>query len=212
VALTAIKVDDFIKRKWKCKTPALISPEGEIHKNWVIFPEKIDGKYAVLHSISPKISIEYRDSLDFSKEEVIKSYYKNDDSRKGCWDSLVRGAGPPPIRTKHGWLLFYHGMDKLKPSAYKLGAMLLDLNDPSKILYRSKAPILEPSEDYENNGFKAGVVYASGAIVKGDELYIYYGGSDSYICVAYCNLEEFLQDLMREEKPSLFKKGTKKRL
>lgn len=211
VALTSIKSEDLIKSKWKWKKPVLISPDGEVHKNWVIFPEKINGKYAILHSVSPEISIEYRDTLEFEDDEVIKSFYKNDDSRKNCWDSWVRGAGPPPIKTKHGWLIFYHGMNKDKPSQYKVGAMLVDLKDPTKILYRSKAPILEPSEEYENSGFKPGVVYASGAIVKDGTLFIYYGGSDNYICVAYCDLEEFLKELMKNGKVRLKRKVARKK-
>ena len=60
------------------------------------------------------------------------------DGRVGFWDNRVRGAGPPPIKTKEGWLLFYHAIDMREPSKYKLGAMILDLNDPTKILYRTK--------------------------------------------------------------------------
>jgi len=200
VALTSIDVNDFIHGKWKWAMPKFLSPEGEVHKNWVIFPEKINGKYAILHSISPSVQIEYRDSLDFDEGEYIKSIYGEDKSRDGMWDSWVRGVGPPPLKTKYGWLIFYHGMDKHHPSEYKVGAMLTDLNEPTKVLHRSKAPIMEPDQVYENNGFKAGVVYVSGAVIKDGQLLVYYGASDSYICAASANLEKFLQALMKEEK------------
>lgn len=206
VALTSIKVKDFLRHKWNWKAPKLISPAGEVHKNWVIFPEKINGKYAILHSISPKISIAYRDSLDFKEEDHIQSHYSNDGRRKNCWDSWTRGAGPAPIKTKYGWLLLYHGMDRRDPSKYKVGAMLLDLKDPTKILSRSKEPILEPDEIYENDGFKAGVVYASGAVIKGGKIFVYYGGADNYVCVAYADCEEFLNDLRKGAKPKFKKK------
>lgn len=199
VALTSIKVDDFLSKKWNWKRPVLISPPREIHKNWVIFPEKINGKYAILHSICPKISIAYVESLNFDGSTYINSYY-NGESRKDCWDDWVRGAGPPPIKTKDGWLLLYHAMDNNDPGRYKLGAIILDFKDPSKVLYRSENPLLEPDESYENEGFKAGVVYACGAVVISNRLFIYYGGADTVICVATTDLHEFLSQL-KNSKP-----------
>lgn len=74
--------------------------------------------------------------------------------------------------------------------------MLLDYKDSKKVMYRSESPVLEPDEPYENEGFKAGVVYSCGATVVGDNLLVYYGGADSYVCVARANLEEFMQSLM----------------
>lgn len=201
VALTSIKVDDFLKRKWKWKKPALISPPGEVHKNWLIFPEKIHGKYAILHSINPEILVDYVDTLDFEDGVYITSFHGGE-PRKNCWDKWVRGVGPAPIKTKYGWLVFYHAIDN-DWSKYKVGAMLLDLNDPTKVLYRAKEPVLEPSEDYENNGYKGGVVYVSGAIVKDDNLLVYYGAADSFVGVAYAPFEKFLHALMRGEKQKL---------
>lgn len=209
VGLTSIKVGDFLNKKWQWKPPAIISPLNETHKNWLIFPEKIDGKYAILHSIKPNIQIEYVDSLEFDKNDYINSS-RSGEPRKNCWDKWLRGAGAPPIKTEYGWLLLYHAMND-DWSKYKVGAMLLDINDPTKILHRSKDPVLEPSEFYENNGFKAGVVYASGAIIKDEKLLVYYGGADSYICVAYADLEEFLETLKKEKVPILKRKILKNR-
>jgi beta-1,2-mannobiose phosphorylase / 1,2-beta-oligomannan phosphorylase len=204
IALTSIDVQDFLKKRWSWKKPALISPPGEIHKNWMLFPEKINGKYALLHSISPEISIAYFDSLEGleSGKQTVTSRYDRI-SRTGSWDSWIRGAGPPPIRTKLGWLLFYHAMDIRDPDRYKLGAMILDANDPAKVLYRSRVPVLEPDMHYENNGFKSGVVYSCGAIVKDGELYVYYGGADVVVCVAMANLDMFLEELAKYGSPQL---------
>jgi predicted GH43/DUF377 family glycosyl hydrolase len=204
IALSSIALQDFLNKKWTWKRPAMISPAGEIHKNWVLFPEKIHGKFAILHSISPKILVDYFDSLDdFDAEEaVIKSTYDRV-SNTGAWDSWIRGAGPPPLKTKDGWLLLYHAMDLRDPNRYKLGAMILDADDPTKILYRSRTPILEPDFDYENQGFKAGVVYACGAVINDGELYVYYGGADSVTCVAMAKLETFLNELKTYGAPRL---------
>jgi predicted GH43/DUF377 family glycosyl hydrolase len=209
VALTSIKIKDFLQKKWRWKQPIIISPPAEIHKNWVLFPEKINGKYAILHSINPQIAVAYRDSLEFQKGEYIQSYYNGKNSGKNSWDKWIRGAGAPPLKTNRGWLLFYHAMDN-DFSKYKVGAMLLDLNDPTKVLCRSREPILEPDKDYENNGFKAGVVYVSGAVIKDEELLVYYGASDSYVSVARANLEKFLTELTQTTEPKLKTRTLKK--
>lgn len=202
VALTSIKVDDFLNKKWNWQPSVLISQPGQANKNWVLFPEKIKGKYAIMHSISPKISIEYLDNLDFDGKKFIKSKYYPKAKGKG-WDSWVRGVGPTPLKTKDGWLVLYHAMDHRDPGKYKLGAMLLDLKNPSKVLYKAKAPILAPDECYENEGFKAGVVYACGAVIMDKKLYIYYGAADTVVCVATVPLSDFMRKLKNEEKPKL---------
>lgn len=210
VALTSIKIQDFLNKNWRWKPPVLISPPDEVHKNWVIFPEKINGRYAILHSISPEISIDYFDDLEELDGTIyIKSYYKGE-LRKNCWDGWVRGVGPVPLLTKYGWLVFYHAMEYNDFSKYKVGAMLLDLNDPAKVLVRSPQPVLEPDQVCENNGFKAGVVYASGAVVKDGTLFIYYGGSDSYVCVAHTDFKEFIEALRNAVTPKLHRRVLKR--
>jgi predicted GH43/DUF377 family glycosyl hydrolase len=206
IGLSSIARDDFLAQRWHWEKPSLISPPGEIHKNWVIFPEKINGKFAILHGLVPKVLIEYRDSLAFEEGETIRSERPANGTVRanpGVWDSYVRGVGPPPLKTEDGWLVFYHAIDARDPGRYKLGAMLLDRNDPTKILYRTQSPILEPDFDYENNGFKAGVVYACGAVVKDGELFVYYGGADSVTCVAMADLATFLAELKRHGTPKL---------
>ena len=172
-----------------------------MQKNWLLFPEQINGKYALLHSIKPEAQIEYLDDLEFNDGAFVESFHGGE-ARKKCWDKWLRGAGAPPIKTSDGWLVFYHAMDE-DWSKYKVGAMLLDLEDPTKVLHRSKKPVLEPVAFYENNGFKGGVVYVSGAVVKDGTLFVYYGGADSCICVAFANLEEFVGALKKDAEPKL---------
>lgn len=197
MAITSISVADFLARRFRWKPPVFLSHPGQVQKNWVLFPEKIKGKYALLHAITPEISIDYLDNLDFEVELYIHSNYSNG-NREAHWDNWVRGAGPPPMRISDGWLLLYHAMDKRDPGKYKLGAMILDADDPTRILYRSNKPLLEPIEDYENSGFKPGVIYCCGAFIKEDELYIYYGGADTVACVAHGKLADILTRIRGE--------------
>jgi predicted GH43/DUF377 family glycosyl hydrolase len=196
IGLTSISLEDFIAKRWRWKKPVLISPPGEIHKNWVIFPEKINGKYAILHNVSPEIMIEYvKDMNSFDGTKFIHSVHQGD-PRWQLREKGIRGVGGAPIKTKYGWLIFFHAMEPDEMHRYKLWAMLLDLKDPTKILYRSKKPVLEPDAFYENQGIASGIVYSCGAVVKGEDLFVYYGGADMVTCVATANLELFLKELM----------------
>lgn len=196
LALTSISLEDFKAGRWAWKKPIKISPPDEYYKNWLLFPEKINGKFAILHSIEPNVLIEYIDNLEDLEENHLYSRHPYmQKERSAHWDTKIRGAGPPPVRTDKGWLLLYHATQKHEPHRYKVGAMLLDLKDPTKVLYRSKHPILSPDMHYENDG-KPGVVYASGAVVRGDELYVYYGGADKVVCVATTPLSQFLDYLI----------------
>ncbi|TSC73439.1 MAG: putative glycosidase ph1107 protein [Parcubacteria group bacterium Gr01-1014_70] len=204
VGLTSISIQDFLDRNWQWNPPILLSPPGQVHKNWVLFPEKIKGKYAVLHSINPTVSIATFDSFSANAPHIIPSTFGGYIPRRGAWDKWVRGAGPAPLKTKHGWLLLYHAMDNDR-SKYRVGAMLLDLRNPAKILHRASAPVLEPTEHYENNGSKSGVVYASATLVKDGTLFVYYGGADSYVCAATADFDEFMSALLKDKPPALKK-------
>jgi predicted GH43/DUF377 family glycosyl hydrolase len=212
IVLTSIKIEDFLNKKWLWKQPVFISPPGQVHKNWVIFPEKIKGRYAILHSLNPKISVDYFDSLEFDGQTYINSHYNPiPQGSHWTWEGWIRGVGPPPLKTKEGWLVLYHAQARHDPGKYKVGAMLLDLEDPSKVLHCSKEPIIEASKLYENNGYKPGVVYASGAVVKDGLLLVYYGAADSYVCVAYADFEEFLKVLKKETKPKLARRSLERK-
>jgi len=161
-----------------------------------------------LHSISPKIMIDYFDSMDeLDGDNFIYSIHQG----SKLWqarDRFIRGIGPSPLLTKYGWLVIYHKMERHDSHRYKLWAMVLDKKDPTKILYNSNQPILEPDVWYENDGYKSGVVYSCGAIIKPnkdgeDELFVYYGGADTVSCVATANLDSFLKELINSNKPLL---------
>ena len=202
VALTSISKNNFLKENWLWKKPVLISAPQQAHKNWVIFPQKIKGKFAVMHSITPEVLIDYYEDLEFENDSYIESRYQSS-GRENRWDNCMRGVGPPPIKTAYGWLVLYHAMDKRDPDRYKIGAMLLDLDEPTKIIYRSSNPLLEPDARYENDGFKSGVVYTCGAVIIGEKLYVYYGGADTVVCAAFINLEQLLDQLRNENRPIL---------
>jgi beta-1,2-mannobiose phosphorylase / 1,2-beta-oligomannan phosphorylase len=203
VALTSISVPDFAARHWNWEKPVLISKPGVVNKNACLFPEKIKGKYVILHRVFPDILIDFVDDLDFDgKTKWLEGKYKIS-PRQDCWDSRKIGAGAPPIKTRFGWLLIYQGVGDQDPSRYKIGAMLLDLEDPKKVVARAKDPILEPVEWYENVGWKSGVVYPCGAVVKDGRLIVYYGGADKVVCAADADFEEFLDKLWQEKTPKL---------
>ncbi|MFZ2522172.1 MAG: hypothetical protein WAX44_02900 [Minisyncoccia bacterium] len=195
LALTSISLEDFKAGRWEWKKPIKISPPNHFYKNWLLFPEKINGKFAIIHSIEPNVLIEYVDKFENLEGKYVNSRHPEDQKERVGWDTKIRGSGPPPVRTELGWLLLYHATQKHEPHRYKVGAMILDLKDPTKVLYRSKHPILAPDMHYENNG-KPGVVYASGAVIKGDDLHVYYGGADKVVCVATTPIKKFLHYLV----------------
>ena len=200
MALTSISLVDFKKKKWNWKKAVLISAPREMNKNWVLFPEKINGKFAIMHSFYPRILINYFDSLDeLDGTKFIKSNNTRPIDKNRTWDSWFRGIGPTPIKIKEGWLVLYHAMDHKNPDRYRMGALILDEKDPTKILYRSKNPILEPEESYENEGHKWGVIYSCGAVVKKGKLYVYYGGADKFVCVASIALKELVNSLKEDK-------------
>jgi predicted GH43/DUF377 family glycosyl hydrolase len=202
VALSSIHIDDFLSKKWHWQKPVLISPPYIVDKNACILPEKINGKYVIFHRVLPSILIDFVDNLDFDgKKRWLEGQFKIPTrDLSSDWDNLKVGCGPPPIKTKDGWLLIYQAVGSNDESRYKIGAMLLDLKDPTKVLARTRSPILEPVAPYENEGFKSGVVYPCGAVVIEGRLFVYYGGADTFVCVASVKLEPFLQKLATDHK------------
>ena len=202
LTLTSIQKKDFLKRNWKWSVPKNISPPSVIVKSGCLFPETIKEKYIIFYRIFPDIWIDARDTLDFAHGAHLEGVPQIK-IRPHFWDSRKIGPGAPPIKTKYGWLLIYYGVDERDASKYKIGAMVLDKDDPSNVLYRSSRPILEPDEWYENEGHKAGIVYPCGAVVKNQELLIYYGGADSFVCVASAGMDEFLESITHERTPRM---------
>jgi predicted GH43/DUF377 family glycosyl hydrolase len=203
IALSSINIDDFLNKNWKWKKPVLISRPDIVDKNACILPEKINGKYVIFHRIFPEILIDFVDDLDFDGEgRWLEGQFKIPIMESASsWDSRKVAAGPPPMRTKDGWLFIYHAIDDKDEFRYKMGAMLLDINYPPKVLARTTHPILEPVARYENEGLKTGVVYPCGAVILKDQLFVYYGGADMVVCVATAKMGEFMSQLSYEHEP-----------
>lgn len=187
IALTSIWAKDFLSQKWNWQKPVLISPPETMNKNACIFPEKIKGFYLILHRFGNEIHLSYVKSLDFDG----KTWLEPNPwilPRKNMWDSKRIGAGAPPIKTDKGWVLFYHGVSE--DNVYRIGALLLDLEDPEKIIGRTKEPLLEPETSYEKEGQVPNVVFTCGAVMIGDKFFVYYGGADQVVGVATIKIND----------------------
>ena len=180
-------------RDWKTfREHGLILPPH--NKDCALFEEKISGHYFALHRpSSPEIGGNFiwlgqsPDLLHWGNHTCLAR------TRPGSWDSKRVGAGAAPIRTPHGWLEIYHGANE--KDRYCLGALLLDLQHPWKVIARSKDPIMEPIAPYEQTGFFGNVVFTNGHLVDNDSLTIYYGASDSVICAARFSISQILKSL-----------------
>ncbi len=195
VAITSVKEKNFLDKNWKWEKPILITPAGFDDKDTCIFPEKIKGQYCILHRVGDQICADYFKSLDF-KKETVKRCIRIIGARTNTWDSAKVGISAPPIKTKYGWLLIYHGVSK-SHNTYRVGVVLLDLKDPAIVLARSTDAIFEPKEQYEKVGIVNNVVFPCGMVVQNDLVYIYYGGADTVVGVATMKLDIILKALTR---------------
>jgi predicted GH43/DUF377 family glycosyl hydrolase len=166
------------------------------NRDVTIFPEKIAGQYVALHRPMPEglgkpaIWIATSpDMLSWGGHRYVAG------ARNGRWDDSKIGGGAVPFRVKtekaDGWLAVYHGVTGAT-TTYSLGALLLDADDPGKVLARSRDPILAPETKYEREGFFGGVVFTCGLLAEGDLVRIYYGAADGVTAVADLSLEEIL--------------------
>lgn len=193
-ALSSISVKDFVARRFdKWSKPQLITPDMVQDKDTCILPEKIGGQYMLLHRIDPMLCADFLDTLDFKKSRLTRCIELMG-PRAGMWDSQKIGIAGPPLKTPKGWLLIYHGVSKT--STYRLGAVLLDPKNPSIIISRSVDTIFEPIEEYERTGMVRNVVFSCGQVVRGDVLWVYYGGADTVIGVAKFSLKKLLKILL----------------
>lgn len=159
----------------------IFAPEN---KDVTIFPEKIGGSYVAFNRPvpsgigSPEMWIAKSPDLFHWGEQ--KHFCGLSKGEAGGWDNGRIGGGAVPFKTDRGWVKIYHAADI--NDRYCLGAFLLDLNDPSIVLAKTKQPILEPEEAYEINGFFGNVVFTCGCLTQGDRVIIYYGAADDKIC------------------------------
>lgn len=196
VAMTSIRVKDFLDRNWAWEKPIIISPPDIDDKDACLFPKKINGKYVFFHRISGNIWIDYRENLDFSDGRFLGGEVLMEPNKKS-WDNHKIGIAGPPIETKDGWLLLYHGVDTNDERVYKVGAVLLDLEKPSKVIQWLSYPIFEPETRYEMKGQVDKVVFPCGQAIVNGEVFLYYGGADSVVGVAQMNLDQIL-DLFKK--------------
>ena len=169
------------------------------NRDVTIFPERIGGRWLALHRPMPSglgtTSIWLASSPDmiaWGDHRIVA------EPRAGMWDDVKIGGGAVPFRVKAGgrdaWLAVYHGVTG-EPHTYALGALLLDGDDPSRVLGRSREPILAPETTYERSGFFAHVVFTCGLLAEGDTVRVYYGAADGVTAVADLPLDEILAGL-----------------
>lgn len=188
IGVSMAVTEDFVTFK---KNGMIFCPEN---LDVCIFPEKVNGRYAALHRPvprymgTPNMWIAYSpDMVSWGDHQFLMGVQKD------AWDSARIGGGAIPIKTERGWLEIYHGATS--EDVYALGAVLLDLENPHKIIARGKEPILCPEAPYEKSGFMPNVVFTCGALVNGDTVSIYYGASDWVMAGADMSISEMLDSL-----------------
>ncbi|UMB54191.1 glycoside hydrolase family 130 protein [Lutibacter sp. A64] len=193
VSVNGVGVGLRTTKDWKNfeKKGMIFSPHN---KDCAIFEEKINGKYYALHRpSSPELGGNYiwlaesPDAIHWGNHKCIAK------TRQGKFDSKRLGAGAAPIKTEKGWLEIYHGATE--KNRYCLGVILLDLEDPSKVISRSEEPIMEPSAVYELTGFFGEVIFTNGHKVNGDLINMYYGAADEFVGLATFSIKEILKTL-----------------
>lgn len=171
----------------------------------ILFPEKVGGKYVLMHRpkqyVGEKYGVEYPSVwLKFSDDLMSwedKPSHLLITGRKGTWEEKI-GGSTPPILTDEGWLVLYHGVADGGRSEYCVGALLLDKDDPLRVIARTKEPIMRPEYDYEMDGFYSRCIFPGGNVVLDGVLYVYYGAADRFVGVATCRLDELLNFLKTE--------------
>lgn len=183
VAFSSLPLADFLAGNWAWRWPQVITPPDVDDKDACLFPEKIGGRYAIIHRVDNDIRIDYVDSLEFGDGEylrdsgfIIRPVQRYD-------GHLKFGIAAPPLRTERGWLALFHHV-AAPGSVYRVGALLLDLEEPHKVLAETTGFLLEPEMDYEKVGDVHNVVFPCGAVLRDDDVWIYYGGADSVVGVA----------------------------
>ncbi len=172
---------------------------GVDDRDVILFPEKINGKFVMMHRPMTWVGPEYGTNFPamwISTADDLLSWHNPKLLAKAefAWENKKIGGNTPPIRTEHGWLTIYHavGTDK----HYRLGAMLLDLEDPSIVRYRTRDWILQPERDYETVGMYPGVCFPCGKVIIDDTLFVYYGGADKYVGLATCSVSELIDYML----------------
>jgi beta-1,4-mannooligosaccharide/beta-1,4-mannosyl-N-acetylglucosamine phosphorylase len=172
------------------------------NRNGVLFPRKIGGKYCMLSRPSDDGHTPFGDIYLSQSPDMIHwgmhrlVMGRGGDETGQWWQRTKIGAGPIPIETSEGWLMIYHGvMDTCNGFVYSMGAALLDLEEPWRVLYRTNKHLLTPDAEYEVSGHVPNVVFPCAALhdEATGSLAIYYGAADTCTCVAYANIDELIE-------------------
>jgi predicted GH43/DUF377 family glycosyl hydrolase len=163
------------------------------NKGMALFPRPIDGKFVML-SRKDRENLHLSTSNDVHLWNDVSELYRP----QSPWELLQIGNCGSPIETEHGWLVLTHGVGPMR--RYAIGAVLLDLHDPRRVIGYLSSPLLEPDES-EREGYVPNVVYTCGAIVHADKLIVPYGFSDAGIGIAQIGLSELLEALLSNQRP-----------
>lgn len=180
-----------------------ITDTREDDRDVYIFPEKVNGQYVRIsrpmhahgqgyENPNAAIWISYSNDLMewLERKLLMKGEY--------WWESKKIGGSCPPIKTDQGWFMIVHGVSK-EDDTYRVGAILMDLDNPEKIIARTKEPFLVPEEDFETKGLYNGCVFPTGNVVKDDVLYVYYGAADKFVCVATHKFSTLIEKMTKNE-------------
>ncbi|MBW2733693.1 MAG: glycoside hydrolase family 130 protein [Deltaproteobacteria bacterium] len=176
-------------------------PLMPFNRNGVLFPRRIGEHYVLLSRPSDSGHTAFGDIvLSHSPDLVFWGKHRQVMSKggEGWWQGVKIGAGPVPIETREGWLLIYHGVSgPCNGFVYSVGAALLDLDDPQRVLYRTRDYLLTPEKEYETAGFVPNVAFPCATLCDADSgrIAIYYGAADTYTAVAFCQVDELLTHL-----------------
>lgn len=188
IAYSSLSVEDFLGRRWHWRAPMVITPPGVDDKDGCLLPRRLDGRYVIFHRAGDCIRLSTVATLDFGNGVWLNSNAAQIKPRKHYWDNRKFGAAAPPIETPYGWLLFFHRVTQPSP-VYKVEALLLDREDPSRVITGTGATLLEPETREERFGQTPNVVFPCGAVLLNGDVYLYYGGADSVVCLARMPLQ-----------------------
>jgi predicted GH43/DUF377 family glycosyl hydrolase len=177
----------------------VVSPED---KNAALLPERVDGKWILFHRPTSGFA-SARAGISLSRSSDLRSWSSPEavmQPREGAWwDSMRIGIGPPLLKTEHGWLLIYHGVKETVAGAiYRVGLALLDLEEPTRVLRRTDDWVLAPREPYEREGDVPNALFPCGLVHDRETggLRLYYGASDSSVCLATAKLDDVLERVL----------------
>ncbi|MHB1244644.1 MAG: glycoside hydrolase family 130 protein [Gaiellaceae bacterium] len=177
----------------------VVAPED---KNAAILPERVDGKWILFHRPTTGFGIRHP-GISLSRSPDLHTWSPPElvmHPRSGAWwDSLRIGIGPPLLKTEHGWLLVYHGVKETVAGAiYRVGAALLDLEEPTRVIGRSAEWLLTPRELYERTGDVPNAIFPCGLVhdTASGELRLYYGAADTSVCLATARLDDVLATVL----------------